>query len=84
MEFVSATRAPLIVVSPEHVPGQVSTSWTEFVDIYPTLAQLAGLGVPSLCPPNSTDVHVCTEGASLVPLLEDPKSSIKNVGLVSY
>lgn len=53
-------------------PGQEhvgrTTSFVEFVDIFPTLSDLAGIPVPPLCPPDSRDVQLCTEGVSLKPI----------------
>ncbi|MFO7692826.1 MAG: sulfatase [Vicinamibacterales bacterium] len=56
------TRAPLIVRAPGRVTsGVVTNRLVEFVDIYPTVAELAGLPVPP-----------ALEGASLVPLMATP------------
>lgn len=58
------TRAPFIVVAPGVTrPGGVSTRPVDFMAIYPTLCELAGLPVPQ---------HV--EGTSIVPLLRDPQA----------
>lgn len=59
-------------------PGGNTTSLVELVDIYPTLVDLAGLSIPSQCPPNSTNIRVCTEGLSMRPLLEAPSRSWKS------
>lgn len=57
-----STRVPLIVVAPgTTTPGSRSAQPVSLMDIYPTLAELAGLPVPR---------HV--EGRSLLPLLKDP------------
>jgi arylsulfatase A-like enzyme len=57
-----STHVPLIVVAPGvTTPGSRSPRPVSTMDIYPTLAELAGLTVPS---------HV--QGRSLVPLLEEP------------
>ena len=69
----SCTRqAPLLFAHPAH-GGKVSQSFAEFVDIYPTLADLAGLPVPKTCADEAmsqSDIN-CTEGYSLRPLIED-------------
>ena len=57
-----STHVPFIVVAPGvTTAGSRSTRPVSLMDIYPTLAELAGLTVPA---------HV--EGRSLVPLLRDP------------
>ncbi len=59
-----ATRVPLIIVAPGVAePGGRSSRTVSLLDIYPTLADLAGLPVGD---------HV--EGVSLRPLLEDPSA----------
>jgi arylsulfatase A-like enzyme len=59
--FEVATRSPLIVAAPGFKGGQVCRALTEYVDIFPTMCDLAGLEKPDYL-----------EGASLVPFLEDP------------
>lgn len=61
--FEESARAPLLM----YVPGVQGNGKTcrrvvEFVDIYPTIAELCGLDVPTEMP-----------GKSVVPLLEDPQ-----------
>ncbi|XP_046579954.1 iduronate 2-sulfatase-like [Haliotis rubra] len=74
-DFELATHAPMMV----HVPGLtdkgiVTEELTEFVDLFPTLVEAAGLPPIDLCPENSTNVLVCTEGTSLIPLITNPAS----------
>ena len=59
--FKTSLHAPLIVRAPELEGGKTTCALTEFVDIYPTLCELAGLRLPE---------HL--EGKSCVPLLFDP------------
>ena len=55
-----ATRVPLIVSLPHHPrPGTTSSALVEHLDIYPTLADAAGLPIPS-----------AAMGLSMLPLLE--------------
>ena len=64
--FEISARAPLIIVDPRRSAsaGQTCRRVVEFVDIYPTLADLAGLPLPS-----------ALEGVSLRPLLDDPEAT---------
>ena len=60
-----STRVPLIFVAPGlTAPGSRSERAVSLLDLFPTLAELAGLDVPE---------HL--EGTSLVPLLEDPEAA---------
>jgi len=61
--FEVAVRAPLIIADPRRqaTAGRTCRRIVQFVDIYPTLADLAGLPLPA-----------ALEGASLRPLLDDP------------
>ena len=73
-----------------HIPGRTDqginvTELTEFVDLFPTLTEAAGLpGIP-LCPrDNATLVRTCTEGASLLPLVENPSRKWKPAVFSQY
>jgi uncharacterized sulfatase len=60
--FEEAVRSTLVLAAPQvREPGRTATAPVEFLDVYPTLVDLAGL------PPVSG-----LDGASLRPLLEDP------------
>ena len=59
--FEIAARAPLIISAPGMTANRKTMALTEFLDIYPTLAELAGLPVAKKL-----------EGRSLVPVLFDP------------
>jgi len=64
--FEEATRVPFIVSVPwmKKQHGKATTHITALIDLYPTLAKLAGLKAPD-------NLH----GESLVPLLKDPASA---------
>lgn len=64
--FQTSLRAPLIVRAPRFKGGAKTDALTEFVDIYPSLCELADLPRPS---------HL--EGRSFVPLLTEPKQAWK-------
>jgi len=72
--FERGTHAPLIVAAPAMpTAGRKSSALVEFVDIYPTLSELAGLPLPG---------HL--EGVSLVPLLADPDRPWKSAVFSQY
>jgi len=69
-----ATRAPLIISVPgHHRPGAKSDALVEFVDVYPTLADICGLESPQ-----------GVEGISLKPLLKDPEQAWKRAVFSQY
>lgn len=65
--FEESARAPLIISAPgRRGNGKGSKALVEFVDIYPTLAELAGLKGPAEL-----------EGQSLAPVLDNPSRPFK-------
>ncbi len=72
--FEMDTHVPLIIRAPGmRTRGQRTKALTEFVDIYPTLCELAGLPLPQ---------HL--EGLSMVPLLHDPNRKWKRAAFSQY
>jgi uncharacterized sulfatase len=61
--FEESARAPMIIAAPRRKTNAVALRPVEFLDLYPTLVDVAGLPVPSLG----------LQGVSLAPLLDDPK-----------
>ena len=59
----------------------MSHSTTESLDLFPTLAEAAGIGVLSKCPKESIKYSTCTEGMSLMPLIAEPTKLLKTGAL---
>ena len=69
-----STRVPLILSVPgQTLPGRKTNALVEFVDVYPTLADLCGLPAP-----------VGAEGISLKPLLAEPERVWKRAVFSQY
>ena len=72
-----ANHAPLIFAMPQASEASSSNLRTsklvEFVDIFPTLVEATGFQPLDICPMMSNTSELCTEGASLMPLLDDPE-----------
>lgn len=72
--FEQATRSPLIVADPRITThGSANTSPTEFVDVFPTLCELAGLEIPSHLP-----------GKSLAPIMNGAADQVKDFALSQF
>jgi iduronate 2-sulfatase len=71
--FEVASRAPLLIVAPGVEGGRVCSRLVEYVDIYPTLCDMAGL-------PKPDHLH----GKSMNPLLADINADHKNAVITRY
>jgi arylsulfatase A-like enzyme len=72
--FEEAARAPLIVCVPGMKgAGKACDALVEFVDIYPTLCELAGLPLPATL-----------EGQSFARLLDDPSQAFRQAAFSQY
>ena len=83
--FELSTHAPMMVRVPgltDH--GPITEQLTEFVDLFPTLAEAAELPPVPQCPEKSTSIELCTEGKSFVPLMSDPKRQWKKAAFSQY
>ena len=63
--FNTSLQAPLLMAGPNISSGKKVDALVEFVDIYPTLSELAGLSLPS----------DQLEGTSMLPLIEDTRTN---------
>jgi len=71
--FENAAHVPLVIAAPGAAQtGRVCNRMVELIDMYPTLTELAGLYVPERL-----------EGASMLPLLQDPDRSWKKAAFTS-
>ncbi|WP_379024397.1 sulfatase [Parapedobacter deserti] len=71
VNYELANRIPLIIAAPGVArAGSHTDQLTETVDIYPTLVELAGLPIP--------DVQQPFDGLSLVPVLSNPETRIRD------
>ncbi len=69
--YEQANRIPLLISAPGVTqPGTVTNQLAESVDLYPTLAELAGLPAPTGPQP--------IDGKSLVSVLKDPKARVRD------
>ncbi|MBL9142518.1 MAG: sulfatase [Verrucomicrobiaceae bacterium] len=71
--FELGTHTPLIVSAPGQKAGQRTKALVEFVDLYPTLAELCGLSLPK---------HL--EGKSFAPLFDKPEQAWKQAVFSQY
>ena len=68
-----AARAPLIIAAPAIKGNNKTMSPTEFIDVYPTLCELAGIPLPE---------HL--NGKSLIPVMKDPKVMVKAGAITNF
>ncbi|PAY19859.1 iduronate-2-sulfatase [Rhodopirellula sp. SM50] len=75
--YEQANRIPIFIIAPGTTkPKQSTDQPAESVDLYPTLAELAGLPQPT--GPQSID------GVSLVPVLKNPKARVRGHAFHAY
>ncbi|MBV6644101.1 MAG: sulfatase [Cyclobacteriaceae bacterium] len=71
--FNKALQVPLVISAPGYTGDQRTSQLAEFVDVYPTLCELAGFKIPD---------HLM--GKSLVPQLENPQAKGKEYVVSRY
>jgi len=70
--FEQAARTPLLIAAPGINPAK-TTSPSEFIDIFPTLCELAGMKIPD---------HL--DGKSLAPVMKNPVARLLKEQMVSF
>ena len=83
--FEIATHAPMMV----HIPGLTDAGVAtekivEFVDLFPTLVEAAGLPELPLCPEDSFQIRLCREGVSWMPLVKNSSMIWKNASFSQF
>lgn len=71
--FELDTRVPFIVSAPGYSEGGRSEALVEMVDIFPTLVEMIGGDIPEIL-----------DGKSLLPVLSDPDSDIREYAISEY
>jgi iduronate 2-sulfatase len=71
--FETSMHAPLIIKAPGIAGGKTTDALTEFIDIYPSLSELAGLKAPA---------HL--DGSSFLPLMKNPNLPWKSAAIGRY
>jgi arylsulfatase A-like enzyme len=64
--FYEAVKIPLMISAPNYAKNEITESFTELVDIYPTLCEIAKIEAPTYL-----------QGESLTPVLKDPSTMLK-------
>lgn len=70
--FEQATRTPLIIAAPG-IKATTSNAPSEFVDVFPTICDLAGVKIPDV-----------VDGKSLKPLMDKTAQSVKDFSISQY
>jgi arylsulfatase A-like enzyme len=65
--FQEAVKIPFLISHPNFIKNQTTESFTELVDLYPTLCEISNIKAPSYL-----------QGESLVPVLKNPKKILKS------
>ena len=68
-----AVKIPFMISSPNYDKNETTDSFTELVDIYPTLCEIANIEVPKYL-----------QGKSLIPVLKEPSKKLKTEVYTRY
>ena len=71
--YEHSAKVPLIFSGPGIKKGQVCTSLSYLIDVFPTMCDLAHIPIPD-----------SVEGKSLVPLLKNPKAQVRDSTFFAY
>ena len=83
--FEDATHVPFMIRVPGVTDGGLRTkAFVELIDIFPSIAELAGLDIPPMCPENDNKLLTCVEGKSVTPLLNNPSQLWKKAAFSQY
>ena len=75
----------LMVHIPDLTDGGIATEeLAEFVDLFPTLTEAAGLPELPLCPEDSSQINLCREGVSLIQLIKNSSVMWKNASFSQF
>lgn len=74
--YEQANRIPLVFAGPGIEPDKATRQLAESVDVFPTLAELAGLPAPDGPQP--------IDGVSLVPVLKNPEARVRDHAFHAY
>jgi arylsulfatase A-like enzyme len=76
--YEPGVRVPLIVQGPlVAVPGSTSAAFVHVVDVFPTVAEIAGVDLSTLQGVLDPTSPLALDGESLLPLLADPTASAR-------
>ncbi len=71
--FEQATKVPFIIKAPGYAKGKTASTMTELIDVFPTLVDYAGFDKPDYL-----------EGESLIPVLKNSDTQIKDYAISQY
>ncbi|KAK6186261.1 hypothetical protein SNE40_008331 [Patella caerulea] len=83
--FEDAVHAPMMIRVPGLTDqGAVTDQLVEFVDLFPTIVEAAGLPQLTMCPEQSSHIDICSEGKSMVHLMKYPHEQWKTAAFSQY